>query len=145
MKNLIPLLCLSLLLAPAPWGIAINYETQECGGYWAGDEYGSSTLPPGWTAYYPDHQGLIETEIGSCTFGSGPSGDAEGCCQELGYTYAGANIGNARMSPLMGLFLAGLACAGLAVLLVAGFIVLAVVSLIGGGGFLFWKRGRRKR
>ncbi len=47
-----------------PWGIALNHETQECGGFWAGDEYGGSTLPPGWTAYYPDNQGIIETDIG---------------------------------------------------------------------------------
>ena len=145
MKKLIPLLCLSLSLAPAPWGIALNHETQECGGFWAGDEYGGSELPPGWTAYYPDNQGIIETEIGSCTFGSGPSGDAESCCQELGYPYAGANIGDARVSPLMVLILGALACAGLAVLLVAGFIVLAVVSLVGGGGLLLWKRGRREQ
>jgi hypothetical protein len=145
MKKLISLFCLSLVLAPAPWGIALNHGTQECGGYWAGDEYSRSELEPGWTDYYPDDQGMIETDIGSCTFGSGPSGDAERCCEELGYTYAGPSVGIARLSPLMTLFLGGAACAGLAVLLAACFIVLAVVSLIGGGGFLLWRRGRRKQ
>ena len=86
MKKLTALVCLVFLLAPAPWGIALNHETKECGGYWAGDEYGSAELPLGWKAYYPDQQGMIQTEIGSCDFGtSQPPSDtsAERCCQEL--------------------------------------------------------------
>ena len=139
MKTLILLLCFSLLLAPAPWGIALNHETQECGGFWAGDEYGSAELPPGWQDYYPDHQGTIETEIGSCSFGSGPSGNAEGCCQELGYTYAGPSVGKASLSPLMWLTFGGVACAGLAVVLVIGL----VIGLVVGGGIFFWRRRRK--
>ena len=141
MAKVIPLLCLSLLLAPAPWGIALNHQTQECGGYWAGDEYGSSELPEGWQDYYPDFEGIVETDVGTCSFGRGPSGDAEGCCQELGYTYAGPSIGKSRMSPLMGLFLGGFACAGLAVLLA----IVLVIALIVGGVIFFWRRRRRKR
>jgi hypothetical protein len=122
MKKLIALMCFSLLLAPAPWGIALNHETQECGGYWAGDEYGSSELPPGWQAYYPDQEGIIQTEIGSCDFDSSqPSESAESCCGELGYTYVGPSVGEARVSPLMGFFVGGLVCAGVAVVLVVGF------------------------
>jgi hypothetical protein len=140
MAILVGLFCSSLLLAPAPWGIALNHETKECGGYWAGDEYGSAELPPGWQDYYPDFDGTIETDIGSCSFGRGPSGDAEGCCQELGYAYAGPHIGTSRMSPLMGLFLGGFACAGLAVLLA----IVLVIALIVGGAIFLWRRRRRK-
>jgi hypothetical protein len=139
MTILIGLVFCTLLLAPAPWGIALNHETKECGGYWAGDEYGSSELPDGWQDHYPDFEGTIETDIGTCSFGRGPSGDAEGCCQELGYTYAGPSIGKARMSPLLGLTLGGLACAGLAVLLVTGLIIALIVGLI-----LYLLRRRRR-
>jgi hypothetical protein len=139
MKTLLAVVCFSVLLAPAPWGIALNHETQECGGYWAGDEYGSSELPPGWVDFYPDFEGTIETDIGSCSFGRGPSGDAESCCQELGYTYAGPSIGKASISPLMGFFLGSFACAGLAILLVIGL----VIALVVGGGIFLWRRRRR--
>jgi hypothetical protein len=145
MKRLVSLLCVLVLLAPAPWGIALNHETKECGGFWAGDEYGSSELEPGWTDYYPDDQGIIKTEVGSCTFGSGPSGDAEGCCEELGYAYVGPSVGVSRPSPLMLLTVDGLLCAGVVVLLVIVVIVLGLVSLVGGGGFLLWRKGRRKQ
>jgi len=53
MNNLIVIILLSILLAPAPWGIALNHETKECAGYWGGDEYKGYPLPAGWTAYYP--------------------------------------------------------------------------------------------
>ena len=139
MVILIGFLCGSLLLAPAPWGIALNHGTQECGGYWAGDEYGSSELPPGWQDYYPDFEGTIETDIGSCSFGRGPSGNAEQCCQELGYSYAGPSIGKARMSPLMGLILGGFGCAGLLVLLVMVLVIALVVGVI-----VFLLRRRRR-
>jgi hypothetical protein len=145
MKKLIALLCLWLLLAPAPWGIALNHQTKECGGYWAGDEYSSAELPPGWKAYYPDNRGIIQTEIGSCSFGTTQSSrNAESCCQELGYTYVGPSVGVARVSPLMVFPIAVFVCTGLAVLLAIGFTGLAVALAIGGGFFL-WKRGRKTR
>lgn len=141
MKLVVFLISLRLLLAPMPWGIALNHETQECGGFWAGDEYGGYTLPEGWQAYYPNNQGIIETEIGSCrydtTSGYEPPNEARGkaaeaCCQELGYTFVGDTVGAGRISPLMwmgvGLVIAPV-CAvcgilALVVVLVAGVVVL---------------------
>ena len=142
MKRQAALICLCLLLAPGPWGIALNHETEECGGYWSGDEYGSFELPEGWEAYYPDDHGIIQTEIGSCTFGAPRSSEgAESCCHELGYTYVGPNVGKARTSPLLLYSLAMYVCRGLAVLCA---IALAAVLIIGGGFFL-WKRRRQKQ
>jgi len=94
MKRLLALIFYSLLLAPAPWGIALNHGTKECAGYWAGDEYRSYKLPEGWQAYYPDGGARISTEIGSCSW-SDVDWDrrVENCCQELGYTFVSTNIG----------------------------------------------------
>jgi hypothetical protein len=131
-------LTLLLLLAPMPWGIALNHETKECGGFWSGDEYAGYRLPEGWVDYYP-RQGVIETEVGSCSF-PGTSGfespnearakAAEACCQELGYTYVGAPIGKHRLSPLIwlgvGWFLAQVCAVCGIVILVAGLIGLIV-------------------
>jgi LPXTG-motif cell wall-anchored protein len=142
MKQQTALICLCLLLAPGPWGIALNHETKECGGYWPGDEYGGYELPVGWEAYYPGDDGIIQTEIGNCTYGSPrSSGDAESCCQELGYAYVGPNIGEARTSPLLLYPLAVYLCRGLAVLCAIG----VAVVLVGGGGFFLWKRRRKKQ
>jgi len=38
--------------APAPWGIAINAETNQCAPFWGGDEYLVFQLPQGWKDYY---------------------------------------------------------------------------------------------
>lgn len=144
MNKLILLLCLGLLLAPAPRGIALNHETKECGGFWAGDEYGGSKLPSGWKAYYPDNQGIIHTEIGSCSFGSAQSSsssNAESCCQELGYAYVGSNVGTMRTSPLTISLIAILVCSCLAVSCAIG---LVGALVIGGGSFL-WRRSRKKQ
>jgi hypothetical protein len=134
MKKWIALLCLLPLLAPGPWGIALNHQTQECGSYWPGDEYGSYELSPGWTAYYPE-RGVIETEVGKCDFDSdSPEESAERCCEELGYTFVEGKIGTARTSPLMTFFLVVFAIVGLsvllAVLLLIGLVALLVVSAI---------------
>lgn len=55
--------------APSPWGFALNPQTKECAGYWAGDEFGYNPLPKGWEAYYP-HQAknirLINSSFGIC-------------------------------------------------------------------------------
>jgi len=152
MKALVLLISLRLLLAPMPWGIALNHETRECGGYWGGDEYAGYRLPEGWVDYYP-RMGIIETEVGSCSFpdtsgfeapSEGRAEVVEACCQELGYTYAGTPIGTRRTSPLMGLgvlwFLAQVCAVCGVVLLVVGLIVVIVVSVV-----LIRKRRRRKQ
>ncbi|MFH2028505.1 MAG: hypothetical protein ABIJ08_05175 [Nanoarchaeota archaeon] len=86
--------------APAPWGIAINTETRECGGYWAGDEYVAPKLPDGWKAYYPGYypegNDIVKTEFGDCVFrkdvGDSP-GEEEKCCKELGLDFVSADMG----------------------------------------------------
>lgn len=81
--------------APAPWGIAIKEGTNECAGYWGGDEFVAYGLPDGWTAYYPefiDGGGYDRIVAGdkSCHFAYG---DEKACCEEMGYTYVSENIG----------------------------------------------------
>lgn len=140
MKKLAALVCVGFLLAPWPRGIALNHETKECGSYWRGDEYGNTELPSGWQDYYPDDDGMVHTEIGSCTL---REGGVEGCYQELGYAYVGS-VGDFSWSPLMIAILAPFVIAGLLVLLAVGFVGLAVAAVLGGGVFL-WKRGRKKQ
>lgn len=82
--------------APAPWGLAINTQTKECAGFWAGDEFVAYKLPEGWKAYFPKYDPetkttTFETEIGSCDFKK--KGDEEKCCGQLGYKYVSDNIG----------------------------------------------------
>jgi len=82
-----------VLAAPAPWGIAINEETQECAGYWGGDEFVGYALPEGWANYYPDYSegsSYISTAVGECNF---TRYNEEDCCNELGLTYVSDNIG----------------------------------------------------
>lgn len=148
MRKLAALVVVGLLLAPWPRGIALNHETKECGSYWRGDEYGTTELPADWQDYYPGNDGVVDTEIGSCTL---HEGGVEGCCQQLGYTYVGS-VGDFSWSPLMMIILAPFVIAGLVVLLVIGFVVFAVVALIWvvcllliGGGIFLWKRSRRKQ
>ena len=79
--------------APAPWGIAINEEIQECAGYWSGDEFSQHYLPDGWDAYYPSFEtgiSQIETPVGSCDW---IYDEERACCADLGYTYVSDNIG----------------------------------------------------
>lgn len=133
---------LLLLLAPWPWGIALNHETKVCGGYWGGDEYVSHPLPEGWVDYYPGYGNVVETEIGSCTLAD-PSRaeEVERCCQELGYSYVGQNIGETRMSPLL------LLGVGAFLLPICGvcLVVVLVVALVTGGILLLvvWRRRRQ--
>jgi len=85
--------------APAMWGLALNHETKECGGFWAGDEYVRFYLPEGWEVYYPDiDKGIIETEIGTCNYTTPNS--MEECCNQLGYTFVGENVGEGHTTPL---------------------------------------------
>ncbi len=102
MKKAITNLLVMLLIlevvsaAPLPWGIAIKENTDECAGYWGGDEYFSYTLPSGWKAYYPDSTGTILTDFGSCSLrkdAGDPPGAEEKCCNELGLVFISENIG----------------------------------------------------
>ncbi|MFA5994535.1 MAG: hypothetical protein WC823_06280 [Parcubacteria group bacterium] len=84
--------------APARWGLALNMETKECAGYWAGDEFVAYHLPAGWKAYYPTYAesgawGKIITEAGECSF---QIRKEEACCMELGYTFVARNIGQGQ-------------------------------------------------
>jgi hypothetical protein len=92
MKTVMILAYLIMFIAPAPWGIVLNSQTKECGEYWGGDEYFSYALSDRWKEYYPDNEGLVHTEVGSCNYYEG----AENCCRQLGYTYIPGNIGEER-------------------------------------------------
>ena len=86
-----PIFLGTVFAAPAPWGIAINTQTEQCAGYWGGDEFTAYPLPAGWNDYYPDFSGELDqvvTPIGTCTFIS-----EESCCEQLGYKYVSDNIG----------------------------------------------------
>jgi hypothetical protein len=77
----------------APSGIAINEETQECGGFSEGDRYFQYSLPEKWQDYYPtpyegSGRAVIDTPYGRCIVTN-----PEDCCTYLGFTYAGGNIG----------------------------------------------------
>jgi hypothetical protein len=148
MRALVAITCLGFLLAPMPHGIALNHETRECGGFWGGDEYGGYRLPEGWVDYYPK-LGVIETEVGSCSFpdttgyeppGEGRAAVAEACCQELGYTYVGTPTGERFTTSLgWGSLLkdavpACLACLGVVLLL-----------FVGGAALLLRRRRRKQR
>lgn len=113
--------------APAPWGIAINSGTRECGGYWAGDEYVSARLPDGWKAYYPEGSDIIKTEFGDCEFrkdvGDSP-GEEEKCCKELVLNFVSADVGETGFFsyPMINLLMMGI----IFILFVVGLIVLMV-------------------
>lgn len=88
----------TVMAAPMPWGIALNEETQECAGFWGGDEFVYYSLPDGWQEYYPDYSSededewfIIRTEADECDF---EAEDEQACCEELGYTYVSENIGD---------------------------------------------------
>ena len=141
MKKLAISVILCLLLAPAPWGIALNYTTKQCAGYWAGDEYYRTALPAGWKAYYPDRQNIIQTEIGSCQWeASNWDKRAEHCCQQLEYTFVSSHIGKDSPTFFTILIIAILLAVALGVLAIVGGIVVLFIGLLTGGGYLVWKR-----
>jgi hypothetical protein len=84
----------STLAAPAQWGIAINEQTKQCAGYWAGDEFSYYTLPQGWQAYVPDYDEVgnvfIDTANGRCDFSNYSEED---CCRQLELPYLTEQIG----------------------------------------------------
>jgi hypothetical protein len=129
MKKLLLLFFISFLLAPAPWGIALNHQTKECAGFWAGDEYVSYKLPEGWQAYYPGNANLISTEIGSCQWSDADwDSRVEKCCQELGYAYVSSNIGERHAGFTM--FSVPILCAALAACLLVLLVCTGVVVLV---------------
>jgi hypothetical protein len=141
MKTMVLLAGVWLLLAPLPPGIALNLETKECAGYWAGDEYVDYKLPEGWVAYEVGSQDRIETEVGTCTYApSDGYGAAESCCRELGYRYTGDEIGKRRPAALTWIILAILGVGAGGVCLVIGLVVALVV-----GAILLVRRWRRSR
>ncbi len=85
--------------APAPYYLAINYATKQCGEYWPGDEYVNYVLPAGWTTYeygYSLRSVSVETPSGTCSVPKPltPLSFAEVCCTQFSYTYVAGNIGN---------------------------------------------------
>jgi len=98
---LLAALSLFAFAAPAPWGIAVNYDTNECAGYWGGDEFTGYGLPDGWKAYYPNYGNdgaNITTDEGECTF---EYDHEEDCCRQLGIKYVAKNIGAGDKTQLM--------------------------------------------
>jgi hypothetical protein len=133
----------SVTAAPAPWGIALNHETKECGGYWPGDEYVDYRLPGGWKEYRPKSYGInssIETESGTCSF---KIGDEEKCCQELGYKYVGRNIGKrVEMRSRMLNNFQGPSC--FPILLIVAVLVFVGLAVIGAAAWFILKRVKKK-
>lgn len=93
------LLIASTSPAPAPYYLAINYATRQCGEYWPGDEYVNYELPTGWTSYeygYSRDNWFVETPSGTCSVPKPltPLTFAKVCCTQLSYAYVAGNIGN---------------------------------------------------
>ena len=82
--NLLLIRANSVYAAPSPWGIAINPQTKECAGYWAGDEFVNYELPNGWEAYYEEQYYTVNSPFGSC-YGKDDTTYSE-CCQQMGLT-----------------------------------------------------------
>jgi hypothetical protein len=131
MKRLMLFFGLIALFAPMPWGLALNHSTEECGGFWGGDEYGSFSLPEGWDVYYPDTDNLIHTPVGSCTFYASRHYEAaESCCDELPYTYVSGNIGEPNPSPLLALLAGSVVLVLLVIIAVVFVIALLIIAII---------------
>ena len=112
MKKVLFLTLILMLIAPAPWGIALNISSEQCAGYWAGDEYISYHLPSGWQVYYPDGDNMINTEVGSCQWlDLDYENRAEKCCQQLGYTFISGNIGEKQSFTIFSIAIIGVSIA----------------------------------
>jgi len=88
-------LAFSVSATPMPWGIALNENTDECAGYWGGDEFGFNPLPERWIAIYPwsDNWNKISS-VGECNLqGRDTDVYSKLCCEKLGYQYVSENIG----------------------------------------------------
>jgi hypothetical protein len=91
-STLITIFLWSNLFAPAPYGIALNSETKECGYYWGGDEYAFYYLPNPWETNYG---APIQTDTGMYQW-DGDISSIESFCHQIGYTYVPGNIGAER-------------------------------------------------
>src|SRR3989344_831592 len=86
--------------APAPHGIAVNPQTNECASFWPGDEFSGFKLPDGWEFYsYWD-----KTSYGTCdvNFNRPYEENARLCCEQLHLIYKSDKEWEivSRMSPL---------------------------------------------
>lgn len=80
--------------APAPWGVALNHDTRQCAGYWAGDEFTHYSLPEGWKDYYFDSELREGLEVNDCLKNTQEGDyDYENCCAKINYEYVSDNIG----------------------------------------------------
>lgn len=86
------MLFLTLLLGPAPYGIAINQQTKECGDYWGGDEFATYKISDDWEKNYPEIGDSLSIDGNTYVW----DGDTEHFCKELGYTYIAGNIEKVR-------------------------------------------------
>jgi hypothetical protein len=143
MKKYMILFSLITLFAPMPWGLALNHKTEECAGFWGGDEYGSFSLPEGWDVYYPEADNLVHTPIGSCTFYASHRYEAaESCCDKLPYSYVSGNIGEPNTSPLLVLLALLVGSVGLAILIIIA-VIFVIAALIIAVIVLIVKKRRR--
>lgn len=149
MNRLLAVALLSLLLAPARWGIALNHTDKTCGGYWGGDEYSTYRLPAGWTAYYPDANDAIHTEAGVCQWNRADyKQGAVDCCRALGYAYTANNVGVSVPTGFSVLavgvvaFVIFLAALGLGALAALVLLVLGLARVLTGRSFWPWQRRR---
>ena len=130
MKKLLAIILFAVILAPMPWGIAIDPAGGQCTGYWGGDEYFQYDLPQEWQAYYPAGSS-IETPYGTCQWQSDDwDGRAQKCCQELGLSYLDDELGSRHLTGFTWLILGGLCCGGLLVLGVLGLLVFGLIRLV---------------
>jgi hypothetical protein len=81
--------------APAPWMLGVNEKTNQCGEYWAGDEFVNYDLPKDWNAYWIDLNGfdrVINSKYGNCSIGVGETtgfdlNEAKYCCNKFGFNF----------------------------------------------------------
>lgn len=132
-----------IIAAPAQWGIAINDDTQQCAGYWAGDEFSYYSLPQGWKSYVPDYYetggAYIETPYGKCDF---TNYSEESCCQQLDLLYLTNQIGTYHATGFCPDCLTPQDYTPILVLIATCCCVLLGISLI---GILFIIKKRRKK
>jgi hypothetical protein len=93
------------LALSAPREFAINTETQQCAGFWEGDQYRRYSLPDGWVSYpeetFREKNGTISNTVlvtpqGKCNLSQL---NEQQCCSLFGYTYISPNIGDKKFYP----------------------------------------------
>jgi tryptophan-rich sensory protein len=74
--------------SPAMEQIVVNQSTQECGIFWAGDEFQQYDVPNGWEIYKENPITTINTPYGKCSSDkSDPQEFSEYCCKQFGLKY----------------------------------------------------------